>query len=794
MSGQIAEAFVRVRPLTTGFAQELNRQIKPGLTQFENQLRSSNRELGRFSRGALAGSGAVSHLGRSKAFASGSFLGAAGFVAVVRSSISIAEKFEKAARGLDAQLVASGQSAAAAAPLIAKTNLQMANLGITADESELALGRLIRATGDTARATRLMGLTADLAAARHISLGQAALVVGKIVQGNVVALNRYGLIIKAGTSVTDALRIAQQRLAGQAQANVTPLERLHAAVADTQAAIGTALLPTVDKLANSLNRWLSSSRNQERIQRDVEAAVRTSSAVVGGFVTALEDVKAVADPLVGVIGGLGKAIGLMVTALAVRRVASFASALGLVGPAAASATTGVATLGAAATTTASSLAVLTGSIGTAGALGKAGLAAETAVAASRVSLLRGALVRLGTLGAIVITVDEIVNRIVNGPQTKPPRGTRGLPFGPDPADITGGALPPLVNILGQLPTGGAFGAVNALTPNAKQQTSLYNFGGVTNPLAAPLTPSQQLKIALAANPNSIPLLNQQAAADRAALAFLRQRLADGKITQKAYVAAAVSYNTDLTSTVDHINQINQTAADAAAKKAENAAKKAKEARKKYRERIARIFTKTGEFQGGGLTYQQALGQTIFGGGNQPVQVGGYTPQELRAQAAKAQSRQDAIGLQLLQNQLASAQLISNPTAQLSQERKVDELMVKYYEAIYNRLRKQKAGALKIAQAYGDVLTAQLALKSLTKSKATGGFTLAQFYAEAEKEAQMYGSNIAAPGSPLSPQEARGSVAGIAKQHQTVVIQNFNYPKSASQALNDAHAGARNLKT
>src|SRR4051794_22570892 len=50
-------------------------------------LRTAERDLARTTRGAIAGSGAFRHLGRSIAFASGAFLGAAGFTSAVRQSL-----------------------------------------------------------------------------------------------------------------------------------------------------------------------------------------------------------------------------------------------------------------------------------------------------------------------------------------------------------------------------------------------------------------------------------------------------------------------------------------------------------------------------------------------------------------------------------------------------------------------------------------------------------------------------------------------------------------------------------
>lgn len=329
----------------------------------------AEREISRLSRGALAGSGIFQHLGRSVAFASGAFLGAAGFTEVVRSSVDAAEALEKAHRGLDAQIRANNQNVKAAAPLIAATDAKMAKLGDTATESEGALARLSRATGDVVEGTKLMGLTADLAAARHIDLSQAAVLVGKVYDGNVSALNRYGIAIAKGTSVTDALRIAQQKLGGQAEANVTPLEKLHAVVTNTEATIGGALLPTINKYSDELSTWLGKSANQEKIQRDVNEAMRIAAEIIAGATPVVREAAGVASGFADAVGGWKNAAEIVLAGTLASKLGGVAKEIGLVGK-----------------------------------------AAETAGAEKGVGGLLGGLRQLAGLAAIAVSVDLIVNK------------------------------------------------------------------------------------------------------------------------------------------------------------------------------------------------------------------------------------------------------------------------------------------------------------------------------------------------------------------------------------------------
>lgn len=275
----------------TGNERDLLRAFKSS----ERGARQFDREMGRATRGALRGSGAFKGLGHSVAFASGTFLGAAGLTEALRASVDAAEEFGKASRSLNAQLRANKENVKDAAPAIELANAKLARFGQTAADSETALSRLDRATGNIRKAIQLESLTANVAAARHISLAQAALLVGKVVQGTTTALNRGGLVIKKGTSVTEALRIATEKFAGQAAASVTPLEKFHASVFNLEIILGEGLLPTINKVADALSKWLSQPVNQERVRTDVEEtahAFGTLASAIGDVAHAFGKLKA----------------------------------------------------------------------------------------------------------------------------------------------------------------------------------------------------------------------------------------------------------------------------------------------------------------------------------------------------------------------------------------------------------------------------------------------------------------------------------------------------------------------
>ncbi len=833
MAGAIAEAFVRIRAEydTASFKKGTDQVVK-GNQQLSRSLKDGERDFGRFARGAAVGSGAVHGLGRSIAFASASFLGAYGFVSVLRTSIETAEHFEKASRGLDAQLKTLGISSTSAAPLIAKTNAQMANLGITADQSEEALGRLIRATGNVSRATKLMGLTADLAAARHIGLSQAALIVGKVVQGTTTAFNRFGIVIKAGTSVTDALTIAQKKLAGQAEANVTPLEKLHAGVTNLEAAIGTQLLPTVNKIADSLNKWLANSANQERIQRDVSRAVKDGTAIISGFAQALRLANGILENTIGKVLSLKHAVELLVLVMVVKKIDTFAASLGLVGTSAAAATAPVAVLGTTAATTATEMAVLSKSIGTgaAGQLAFTSNAASGAAAATRM----GTALRVGiAAGAIVAGVElsRLIRKIPGWESTFRHfggflQGIFGGGSGQGPTAPPGLEAALRARVARDLAQGGgdfaAFGNPLALAgfdvtqptgPPGAEASSITGLKGQDAAKRAALVTREQATATALARAQAEGTRAQITAATNARLAYIKDTIAfarrlisQGRGDTKQLESTLQSLYGEQGSDLGILSGFSQDDANAAAKRAATAKAKSDKAAaaaakqaavvKANAEKVLRAVKAANKLRADQLNATLAAGRAytysfVTGLGA----IGAANRKAAAAKAARVAGRAaDASEATLLglQNTLAEDDLITNPAKRLAKQKKDEENLVLYYQRIVHTLEKQKKGILAINQAKANVISAQVALHSLSTSTAAagGGFTLQQLFAEAGSELQQYGSNV---GTDLSPQDARASFAGIVKSNQTTVHQHFYGSRPTGQALADARAVARNSK-
>jgi len=491
----------------------------------------AERDLGRATRGALAGTGVFHTLGRSIAFASGGFLAFAGAGEFITKSISAARDAAVTQRQLGTQLRASGTSFDQWGGRIEQADLKLSHIsGFTSDQLESSLTMLVRSTGNVNTALSLNSLAADVARGRHIGLTQAAVALGKAYTGNASALKRLGIEVPKGLSGMDALNIVSQKFAGQARAGATASQRFGAELHNSQIIIGTALLPTLNHYLAKGSDWLSQMNRSGKLQRDVTGATHTLAAAISG-------IKAIVVPAAHAFQLLGKAVG-----GTKREVELLALAfLGL--------------------KTRSKLiqwGFMTNGLG--------GVKTEAELASGSVGLLGGRLRGLKSVGKIVIPI--IIASQVYGPL----KSAWTSLFG-DSA-FKGIDKEHFVKVAGQTFEKGSVGELEARRRlKAARSGGAYGpaFGlgeagdrtvvrstvraRVTKAAAETLSPGQKIQIALAANPNDLTALREQAAFDQAQINAVKKRFAAGKLNAKDYTDALTKYEGDLYSQQSQIASI-----------------------------------------------------------------------------------------------------------------------------------------------------------------------------------------------------------------------------------------------
>ncbi len=282
--------------------------LERGLNKAARTTNSFARDVERVGHGALVASFRFTGLGRAAAFASTQVLEGYALVEGVRKSLEVAQEAAVSQRSLAAQMKTSGESFAQNREQIERAGLSLAKFGFTSEDADRALVTLDRGTGSIRKSIGLLGVSADLARAKNLDLAAAANIVAKVFGGKTTALRRAVPGLDKNAKGWDLIREAQAKLAGQARAATTPQERFAAAVHDTERTIGVALLPTVNKYLGKATTWLSNTKNQEKIQKDLDTAIRITAGTVDVLTHSLEGLQMIMKPLEKTGFGFGAAL------------------------------------------------------------------------------------------------------------------------------------------------------------------------------------------------------------------------------------------------------------------------------------------------------------------------------------------------------------------------------------------------------------------------------------------------------------------------------------------------------
>jgi phage-related protein len=180
---------------------------------------------------------------------------------------------------------------------------QLKRTGLDDGEGRSAIQKLTEATGDYGKALDLMGITQDLARAKGMDLAGAAELVGKVSQGNVGILGRYGIVLGKGATATEALAAMQARFGGQAEAfgntYAGAMQKWQVASGNLRETIGAALLPMLGSLANSLVDIA------QRAMPWITTAATNLQTMLGGITTAVGPaLQGIAAPFAAIIAAV----------------------------------------------------------------------------------------------------------------------------------------------------------------------------------------------------------------------------------------------------------------------------------------------------------------------------------------------------------------------------------------------------------------------------------------------------------------------------------------------------------
>lgn len=360
---KLDKALIRHGPASTqAKSAELayRRELETTTAEVNQQNRAldrNQRELSQTARGAIVGSGAMRGLGRSVAFASGSFLGGAGLVYGVKLALD-------AASNLNEQTTKSEKVFEDAAPAV----ISFANdaLGLARDqalETASSIGSLLRPLGvlpgEAAKVS--VGLTklgVDLSSFYNTPVADALDAIRSGLVGEVEPLRRYGVVLSETRVQAEALTETGKKNAKEltneekVRARITLIYKDSKIAAgdyadtiggvanqereaqknlrNTEILLGQTLTPAYGDLLAKVNAYLGDAENQKRIQAEVNKVVRVGGQVAHGLADGLELIKEAAEPVVDALGGIENAVQIALIVGVVAKVRRSAAAFGLI--------------------------------------------------------------------------------------------------------------------------------------------------------------------------------------------------------------------------------------------------------------------------------------------------------------------------------------------------------------------------------------------------------------------------------------------------------------------------------
>jgi murein DD-endopeptidase MepM/ murein hydrolase activator NlpD len=405
-------------------AREAIRGVRQEAGAASHPVRQLDNDLGKLTRGAVAGSGVFRGFGRSIAFASSGFLGAYGLSAAVRGAASELTNSIKVTARVNQVVAATGGVAGVTAKHIdALANAQLRKTGI--DDEAVKSAAAVLLTFRNVRDVTGQGndvfdqairLSQDLAEVMGTDLESAALQVGKALQDPVTgltALRRAGVAFDAEQrkeiqtlvshgKLLEAQKIILQELQREVGGtaakvgNVAPWMRLRETIRNLSASAIQPLLPEMDGLVGRAQKWADELQHDRDAQRKLRDEVSQAVDVVKKFVHGADDVA-------GALGGWKRAIQELIALRLMVTVAGWTQATAaFIGAAGTGSAAGVGVLGAAAATREATASAVAWKREAGGAFVAIGSGAATAIgsAAGLTGLLGAEAAAAGLLGKL----------------------------------------------------------------------------------------------------------------------------------------------------------------------------------------------------------------------------------------------------------------------------------------------------------------------------------------------------------------------------------------------------------
>ena len=293
----------------------------------ERSFRRATKETQQFGKsitnagkGAIAASLSFRGLGRSIGLVSAGFLGGAGVVAALKSTIGAAVESQRVLGQTENAVRRTGQSWEQFGKQVQGVALAQAQVSGFDDERLLGtFSALVRSTKDVNEALRLNALAANVARGANIELEQATKIVLRASQGQARGLAVLGVTVAKGAKGFEILRQIQQKFANSAvtfgNTAAGAQDRFRVAIENFQEVLGREALPAITRYLNRGADWLNQTENQQRALRGLRSVVATVKEIVSALTPFVQGAAAAAQKFADAVGGAKEAVQLLAGAV-----------------------------------------------------------------------------------------------------------------------------------------------------------------------------------------------------------------------------------------------------------------------------------------------------------------------------------------------------------------------------------------------------------------------------------------------------------------------------------------------
>ncbi|HEX7127300.1 MAG TPA: hypothetical protein VF406_16200 [Thermodesulfobacteriota bacterium] len=216
---------------------------------------------------------------------------AGGLFATLRTGEPALRETERAMRSVAVSLSGIGVNFRGVEEQVEQTIGRLERLtGVSDAELARAFSRLVQITGTYRTSLDALETVADLAAARQMSLREAAEVVGRALNGQAGSLRQYAITVREGASQAEVLAAIQKQVGGQARVNVEAADRLTIAWENFAKSIASKVKPAWDALREAMAAVLESvTETQTGVEEAMQAAEAAVAAQLAGQAAGIRD-------------------------------------------------------------------------------------------------------------------------------------------------------------------------------------------------------------------------------------------------------------------------------------------------------------------------------------------------------------------------------------------------------------------------------------------------------------------------------------------------------------------------